>query len=76
MRLPIQIINDIKCDYPQISFKEKNIDKGDNANMAAYYGVMGVPALVFLKGDNPINSITGSVAKDKLITEINEYLGG
>ena len=56
----------------KIKFAKCNVD--DNPATPGKYGIKAIPTLIFFKGGNVVDQITGMVAKSKLEETINKIL--
>ena len=56
----------------QVIFAKCNVD--DNPVTPSKYGIKAIPTLIFFKGGNVVDQITGMVAKSKLEEAINKVL--
>lgn len=51
----------------------RKIDVDDNEEMVIAYNIRNIPTLIFIKDNQIINKISGTVSKDILINKISEY---
>ena len=59
------VVNELAGSYAgQVKFMKCNVD--DNPVTPGKYGIKAIPTLIFLKGGNVVDQITGMVAKAKL----------
>lgn len=56
----------------KVKFAKCNVD--DNPLTPGKYGIKAIPTLIFFKGGNAVDQITGIVAKDKLEEALNGIL--
>ena len=56
----------------QVVFAKCNVDS--NPVTPSKYGIKAIPTLIFFKGGNVVDQITGMVAKSKLEEAINKVL--
>jgi thioredoxin len=56
----------------KVKFVKCNVD--DNPVTPGKYGIKAIPTLIFFKGGNAVDQITGIVAKDKLEESLNGVL--
>jgi thioredoxin 1 len=56
----------------KIKFAKCNVD--DNPVTPGKYGIKAIPTLIFFKGGNVVDQITGMVAKSRLEESINNLL--
>ena len=53
--------------------KVVKIDADENPNLVMQFGVMGIPTLLFMKGGEIKERITGFMPKDKLISRFSPH---
>ena len=53
--------------------KVVKIDADENPNLVMQFGVMGIPTLLFMKGGEIKERITGFLPKDKLIARFSPH---
>ncbi|BDB99027.1 thioredoxin [Saccharolobus caldissimus] len=58
------IIEELARDYPQVGFGKINSD--ENPDIAARYGVMSLPTLIFFKNGEPVDEILGAVPREEI----------
>lgn len=58
------IIEELAKDYPQVGFGKINSD--ENPDIAARYGVMSLPTLIFFKNGEPVDEILGAVPREEI----------
>lgn len=51
----------------------RKIDVDDNEEMVIAYGIRNIPTLIFIKDNQIVDRVSGSVRKEILINKINEY---
>ena len=56
----------------KVKFTKCNVD--DNPVTPGKYGIKAIPTLIFFKGGNAVDQITGIVPKDKLEEALNNIL--
>jgi thioredoxin 1 len=56
----------------RIKFAKCNVD--DNPATPGKYGIRAIPTLIFFKGGNVVEQVTGMVAKSRLEDTINKVL--
>jgi len=56
----------------RVKFAKCNVD--DNPATPGKYGIRAIPTLIFFKGGNVVEQVTGMVAKSKLEDTINKVL--
>lgn len=67
------IVDEIADDLAgQIKVAKCNVD--ENQDIAMKYGVMSIPTLVLLKGDQEIARTVGAMPKAKLMAELQAHL--
>ena len=54
--------------------KVVKIDADQNPNILMKYGVMGIPTLLFFKGGEIQERVTGYMPKDKLVAKFSPHL--
>lgn len=68
------IIEELAKDYQgKVKFTKLNTD--ENRDIAAKYGIMGIPTLKIFKGGEEIQSMSGAAPKDYLKEFIDKALG-
>ena len=53
--------------------KVVKIDADENPNLVMQYGVMGIPTLLFMKGGEVKERVTGFMPKEKLIARFSPH---
>jgi len=53
--------------------KVVKIDADENPNLVMQYGVMGIPTLLFMKGGEVKERVTGFLPKEKLIAKFSPH---
>ncbi len=66
------IIEDLAKDYPQVGFGKVNSD--ENQDIAARYGVMSLPTVLFFKNGEPVDEVIGAVPREEIEIRIKELL--
>lgn len=67
------IVEELADDWAgRIKIATCNVD--ENQSLAMQYGVMSIPTLVLLKQGNEIARTVGSMPKEQLMAELEEYL--
>ena len=51
----------------------RKIDVDDNEEMVIAYGIRNIPTLIFIKDNEIVDKVTGTISKEILINKINEY---
>lgn len=51
----------------------RKIDVDDNEEMVIAYGIRNIPTLIFIKDNQIVDRVSGTVRKEILINKINEY---
>lgn len=54
--------------------KVVKIDADENPNLVMKFGVMGIPTLLFMKGGEVKERVTGFMPKEKLIAKFSPHL--
>ena len=67
------IINQLKAEHPEINFQKVNIK--DAEDLVEKYGVSSLPTIVFLRGDEMIEKMTGLKPKVIITRKIAEVFG-
>ncbi|BAK54738.1 thioredoxin [Sulfurisphaera tokodaii] len=67
------IIEELAEDYPQVGFGKLNSD--ENPDIAARYGVMSLPTVIFFKDGEPVDEIIGAVPREEIEIRIKNLLG-
>jgi thioredoxin 1 len=68
------ILDSISKDFEgKLGFYKVDVDKGQN--LAVKYEVMTIPAVMFFKNGEKIDSFTGAIPKDKIIGFIEKNIG-
>jgi thioredoxin 1 len=49
----------------------QRIDVDDNEEMIIAYGIRNIPTLIFLKDDQIVDKVSGTISKEALINKIN-----
>jgi len=66
------IIEELAKDYPQVGFGKVNSD--ENQDIAARYGVMSLPTVIFFKNGEPVDEVIGVVPREEIEIRIKELL--
>jgi|BEDMetMinimDraft_2_1075160.scaffolds.fasta_scaffold00087_10 thioredoxin 1 len=66
------IIEELAKDYPQVGFGKVNSD--ENRDIAARYGVMSLPTVIFFKNGEPVEEVIGAVPREEIEIRIKELL--
>ncbi|WP_373468103.1 thioredoxin [Acidianus infernus] len=66
------IIEELAKDYPQVGFGKVNSD--ENQDIAARYGVMSLPTVIFFKNGEPVDEVIGAVPREEIEIRIKELL--
>ena len=48
------------------------VDVDDNEEMVMTYGIRNIPTLIFIKDNQIVDRISGTISKEALINKINE----
>jgi len=67
------IIHQIAQEYDGI-LKVGKLDVEANPDMAALFGVQGIPTLILFINGQAVERITGKISKDKLIARLKPHL--
>ena len=51
----------------------QKIDVDEDEEHVIAYGIRNIPTLIFIKGNEIVDKISGTVSKEILINKINEY---
>ena len=51
----------------------RKIDVDDNEEMVIAYEIRNIPTLIFIKDNEIVDKVTGTISKEILINKINEY---
>ncbi len=69
------IIEDLSKEYEgRMRFVKVDVDQ--NADLAAKYGIQGIPTLLFFKGGQEVGRTVGAAPRDRLVQEIDKILTG
>jgi len=67
------IIEDLSREYDgKMRFVKVDVDQ--NADLAAKYGIQGIPTLLFFKGGQEVGRTVGAAPRDRLVQEIDKIL--
>lgn len=66
------IIEELARDYPQVGFGKVNSD--ENPDLAARYGVMSLPTVIFFKNGEPVDEVIGAVPRREIEVRIKKLL--
>lgn len=50
----------------------QKIDVDDNEEMVIAYGIRNIPTLIFIKDNQIVDKVSGTISKEALINKINE----
>jgi thioredoxin 1 len=67
------IVNKLADEYEGRLFVG-HVDVGQAPDIAAKYGILGVPALLFLNGGSVVKQLAGVPSKSKLVSTIEDVL--
>ena len=67
------IIEELAQDYPQVGFGKVNAD--ENPDIAARYGVMSLPTVIFFKDGEPVDEVIGAVPREEIEIRVKSLLG-
>lgn len=72
MMLPV--ITEIAEDYKDSDkVKILKIDVDENPEIASRYGVMSIPTFLLIKNNEVLETVTGAVSKDLIVSKIEEF---
>ncbi|BDC18318.1 thioredoxin [Acidianus sp. HS-5] len=66
------IIEELAKDYPEVGFGKVNSD--ESQDIAARYGVMSLPTVLFFKNGEPVDEVIGAVPREEIEIRIKELL--
>ncbi len=66
---------EVSEEQKNITFGKVNTDEPVNSNLAAEYGIRGIPTIVFLKDGEEIARTSGALPKDAFEEEIKKHFG-
>ena len=66
-------IEEIAKDY-QGKLKVVKVNIDDNPNVAAKFGIRGIPTLLFFKGGEVVRQVVGAQPKKRLVKTVEEVL--
>ncbi len=69
------IFEETAADHPDIKFGKVNTEEPVNQMLAAQYGIMGIPTVVFLKDGQEIGRFSGAIPKPAFEEKIKEFFG-
>jgi thioredoxin 1 len=55
--------------------KVGELDVDANLNVTQQYEVMGMPTLILFKGGQPVERLSGYMAKDRILNKLKPHLG-
>ena len=55
--------------------KVGELDVDANANVTQQYEIMGMPTLILFKGGQPVERLSGYMAKDRILNKLKPHLG-
>jgi thioredoxin 1 len=58
---------------PKVKFVKINVDQ--NPNLAARFGIMSIPTLLFFKGGQLVGQAIGAIPKGAILDKVQEHLG-
>jgi thioredoxin 1 len=71
-RMLAPVIEEIAGQTPGAKFVKLNTD--ENPNVAAEYGISGIPTLILFKGGQAVDRIVGFVPKSAITSMISKHL--
>jgi thioredoxin 1 len=66
------IIEDLAKDYPQVGFGKLNSD--ESQDIAARYGVMSLPTVLFFKNGEPVDEVIGAVPREEIEIRLKQII--
>lgn len=67
------VITQLSQDWDgKVKFVKLDVD--DNSNLAAQYGVMGVPTLILFVNGDPVQRLSGYQPKERIISKFSSYI--
>lgn len=73
-RMLTPILAELAAEYGS-TFKIGTIDADTNGELAAQYGVMGLPTMLLFKGGQLVDRIVGFTPKKEIKSRIDTHLG-
>ncbi|RKX23794.1 MAG: thioredoxin [Candidatus Zixiibacteriota bacterium] len=67
------ILEEVGNEYPE-DMKVAKVDVDSNNAVAAKYGIMSIPALLFFKNGEEIDRVIGAVPKSHLVSRVENAL--
>ncbi len=67
------VIDELAGEYDG-KVKLVKLDVDSNPETAQKYGVLSIPTLVFIKGGEEVNRLTGAIPKDSLASKLDELV--
>ncbi len=68
------ILEDIAGEFSD-SLKVTKVDVDSNNAVAAKFGIMSIPSLIFFKNGEEIDRVIGAIPKSQLESRVNKALG-
>lgn len=69
-KMLMPIVEELAGEYEgKVKIVKVNVD--DSQEAAQKYGVMSIPTLLFVKGGEEVDRLTGAVPKDALVEKLN-----
>lgn len=69
------IFDEVSKERPDIVFGKVNTEEPVNGQLAAKYGIRGIPTIVFLKDGKEIGRFSGAYPKEMFKQEIKKHFG-
>ncbi|AWR93452.1 thioredoxin [Acidianus brierleyi] len=66
------IIEELAKDYPQVGFGKLNSD--ESQDIAARYGVMSLPTVLFFKNGEPVDEVIGAVPREEIEIRLKQLI--
>ena len=67
------ILEDLAAEY-EGKFKICKLNVDNSSDVAAEFGVMSIPTMIFFKDGQKVNQSVGALPKDQLAQQIKSYL--
>lgn len=68
------LLEDIATEYSD-TVKITKVDVDSNNTVAAKFGIMSIPSLIFFKNGEEIDRVIGAIPKSQLESRVNKALG-
>jgi len=70
------VIEDLAGEYAEKGVKIAKVDVDESQDLAARFGVMSVPTIIFFKDGQKVDSLLGNQPKTTLKSKIDALVGG